>query len=65
MNDPTTWEWWTLANDRRQLLIYRKHFLNDLTLDEEAEITLLQKVAELIVDSVSPGRVTTDRRTSE
>ena len=56
MQDPNDWGWWEVANDRRQALIERRHLKGGLTPDESQELDVLQGVAELIVDTFSPGR---------
>ena len=56
MIDPNAWDWWVDANDRRQWLILVKYQEGGLGLSPEqaAELEILQGVAELIVNAVSP-----------
>ena len=46
---PWVSDWWSVANDRRQRLIVKKH-TGSLTKRQEEELVLLQKVAEAILE---------------
>ena len=51
--DPNAWDWWVQANDRRQVLINRKHSIG-LAAPEKPELEILQGLAESIMDAASP-----------
>lgn len=51
--DVNKWPWWQAANERRAELIGKKHG-DGLTGDEATEFTILQGIAEVVVESVSP-----------
>lgn len=50
-------EWWDIANARRQRLILTKHRSKPLSEEQERELQMLQKVAEVIIDFYSPVRI--------
>jgi hypothetical protein len=45
--------WWDIANDRRQKLIVKQYKRGGLTKKQEAELIMLQRVAEEIIDFVA------------
>jgi len=48
-------KWWDVANDRRQRLIVKKHMgKRGLTKAQDAELIMLQKVAEAIMTYACP-----------
>jgi hypothetical protein len=51
--DVSAWDWWVAANERRQVLILRKHSIGLLP-HEEPELEILQGLADSIVDMVHP-----------
>lgn len=52
--DPNLWSWWDGANDRRQTLIVKKHEGGGLDIREEAELLVLNGVAEAILCAITP-----------
>ena len=46
--------WWDVANQRRQRLILQKHGGGGLTKRQEAELVLLQGVADMVMSYASP-----------
>lgn len=47
-------KWWDIANERRARLILKKHLKGDLTKRQEAELMMLQGVAELFINYAAP-----------
>ena len=49
-------KWWDIANVRRSRLIYKKHMGvgRKITQAQEAEFIMLQKVAEAVMEYISP-----------